>query len=216
MCGARCECARGQQKCHQMGAVLLHGIRTISSTDKLYTWNRSEAPDSVRLIDELFPAHHFNALQREPTQEDRNYFRAKLKLDGVTCGMRWLLAPEPESAQLPASTWNSPWSRGCENVWGSNWKSCHRDRVVASSQWPFRGITWQQGVGGKVPNEGQRYDGRWSHCRRQFFLSKDSTGKTVIANKAQGRRYFHQVQGHLWSVMLTHAGTHHSPWSNPF
>ena len=87
-----------------MGAVLLHGIRTVSSTDKLCTWNRSETSDSVRLVDELFPAQQFSAILWEPTQEDLNYFRAKFKLDSMTCGVRWLLAPEPEAAQLPAST----------------------------------------------------------------------------------------------------------------
>ncbi|XP_072024609.1 uncharacterized protein [Amphiura filiformis] len=97
VCGARCECARGMHKCHHMGAVLLHGIKSVSSTDKLCTWNRQAVVDSVRTVDEIFPpTRPFNPLQRQPNQEDRNFYRAKLKLDGVTCGMRWLLAPEPK------------------------------------------------------------------------------------------------------------------------
>ena len=80
-----------------MGAVLLHGVST---------WNRSETSDSVHLVDKLFPAQQLSAILQEPTQEDRNYFQAKLKLDSITCGMRWLLALEPEAAQLPASTVN--------------------------------------------------------------------------------------------------------------
>lgn len=297
VCGARCECARGQHKCHHMGAVLLHGIRTVSSTDKLCTWNRSEAPDSVCLVDELFPAQQFRALLREPTQEDRNYFRAKLKLDGITCGMRWLLAPEPESAQLPASTvdmilgsqdfLSSSNQLGCflklievnadqilavENLTkgqrdNSTWGMFRKGRITASNFGPvisnvdshrgpsqslIKSLLGEYDLSGLkaiqygihheaeavkmyevVTGNRVRETGLWLHpsgllgaspdglisdnkvlevkcpmkakdmmieeaiLEGNFFLSKDPSGNTVIANNAQGRRYYHQVQGQL-------------------
>ena len=173
---ARCGCARGKYKCHHMGAVLLHGLRNVSSTDALCTWNRQPVAEGMRTVGDLFPTKTFNPLLREPTQVDRNFFRAKLKLNGVVCGMRWLLAPEPPTADLPASTVDR--ILGEENFISSpNQFDYFLNRVAVSSQ---------QILAVEQATRGQRDNSMWGIYRKGRLTA--SNFGPVIQNCNSGRQ----------------------------
>lgn len=98
-----CGCARRHHLCHHVAAVLLDSLNHVSKTDKPCQWNKPAPPkNDTKPCSFYYPPSNFKAIDRPPTNEDREYFLQRLS--GLTCGFTWLLAPEPPTPVMAALT----------------------------------------------------------------------------------------------------------------
>ncbi|KAK4885744.1 hypothetical protein RN001_002015 [Aquatica leii] len=80
----RCECPRGQFKCHHIAAVLIYASKNISKTDVMCQWKApsiaSSSSSSIATVDDIFPKSAFRATDRDADGDDKQYFYEELQV----------------------------------------------------------------------------------------------------------------------------------------
>ena len=110
---ARCECPRGQYKCHHMAALLMYGNKNFGCTDKPCVWKGKKKPTDrggeTRNVNEMYPSSkpNFKAMDRAVTEDDRKWFLQELQKFGEPVGFTWLLATDPAPDKLVVPTIDS-------------------------------------------------------------------------------------------------------------
>jgi hypothetical protein len=80
-------------------------MKNVSKTDAACQWSRRKQVQQVSTVSEMFTvSDDYKALNREVTEEDKQFFYGSLKDIGHKCGFSFILAPEPEPVVLPVPT----------------------------------------------------------------------------------------------------------------
>ncbi|XP_044745994.1 uncharacterized protein LOC123307663 [Coccinella septempunctata] len=97
----KCDCPRGQLRCHHMAALLLFARDNISVTDKECAWNKSKQSQEkyVKKLRDMYPAKPHRSTDRNLTEEEIKVFKNKLSVFDGAVGFSWLLADEISSEE---------------------------------------------------------------------------------------------------------------------
>ena len=75
----------------------IYSIHNISTTDVPCQWKRKATEEIVTTAAEMFPKKNkYVALNKEPSDSDRNWLFEQLQGYGQFTGIHWLMAPEPD------------------------------------------------------------------------------------------------------------------------
>ena len=77
--------------------MYIYSIHNISTTNVPCQWKRKATEEIVTTAAEIFPKKNkYVALNKEPSDSDRNWLFEQLQGYGQFTGIHWLMAPEPD------------------------------------------------------------------------------------------------------------------------
>ena len=86
-----------QDESTSAAALYIYSIHNISTTDVPCHWKRKATEEIVTTAAEMFPKKNkYVALNKEPSDSDRNWLFEQLQGYGQFTGIHWLMAPEPD------------------------------------------------------------------------------------------------------------------------
>lgn len=101
---ATCTCPRGEFKCHHVAATLIYCVKNVSKTDATCQWSRRKQVQQITTVSDMFTVSDYKALDREVSEEDKQFFHCGLRNIGHKYGFSFILSEEPEPEVLPIPT----------------------------------------------------------------------------------------------------------------